>query len=240
MQTIKIQTTIPLKPQHTRQWRGAMIEQILDQKKVFDAASLSTQIFHNHDETKWNNLACKGRYDKLNDYPMVQYISENGKATLLGIREGAKALQIWSGISESFISVKGKEHPLEIERLNHEHYAFSYTEKPQQYLLKDWIPFNAKKIKAWQATDALYEKAKRMDKALFGHFMHAAEQWQVNVNKSKLLLHVHTIRSEQKVNCFNHQKTAFDIVITTNASLPVGFGLGQGASIGFGRIQKLD
>lgn len=92
----------------------------------------------------------------------------------------------------------------------------------------------------WKNAQTLVEKAQLLDKALFGHFLHAAEEWGLNLDKYKLKLNVKNCIKHQVVDCFHQKKLAFDVEISINCLLPIGFGLGQGASINFGRISKLN
>lgn len=238
MKTIQINTNIPLSGKATHKWRGAIIEQVLEQKQVFETARVPTHLFHNHDEKKWNDPSQKGRFDKLSQYPLVQYLEKNGKATLIGIGEGAKAVQLWHALTDPHISVNGKKESLETCRIDSGNYEFRHTETVKTYYLKQWIPFSPKKLETWKKAETLVEKARLLDKALFGHFMHAAEEWGLRINKNQLKLNVKNCLKQEIVDCFHQKKQAFDVEISINGHLPIGFGLGQGASIGFGRISK--
>jgi hypothetical protein len=240
MKTIQINTSIPLSGKNIGKWRGAIIEQVLEQKKVFQSADVPTNLFHNHDENKWNDPQQKGRYDKLNQYPLVQYLEENGKASLRGIAEGAKALQLWYALAGSTILLNGKKESLEKCQVNQATFDFQFTQELNTYRLDQWIPFTPKKLENWKNAQTLVEKAQLLDKALFGHFLHAAEEWGLNLDKYKLKLNVKNCIKHQVVDCFHQKKLAFDVEISINCLLPIGFGLGQGASINFGRISKLN
>lgn len=238
MKTIHINTSIPLKNGHTHKWRGAVIAQVLKHKNVFDSAQIPTHLFHNHDESKWNDPEFKGDYDKRSQYPLVQYQQVDGKACLKGIGAGAKAVQLWQALADQKVVINGQKQELEIRQVDLHNYQFSFTKEWHTYTLKQWIPFNPKKIEKWKQAQALIEKAQLLDNALWGHFLHAAEEWGLSIDKSRLKIHVKNCLKQHTVSCFHHNKKAFDVEIVTNCILPQGFGLGQGAAIGFGQIYR--
>ena len=242
MKTIKITTTVPITKHNVHKWRGAIIEQIMQHKTTFQSAKIPTHLFHNHVENEIATTAQengKKRDNKLSNYPLVQYLEQNGKAELLGIGQGATALQMWLALAGEEISVNGKKQKLAMADIQQKNMEIKLNKKTSLYEIKNWIPFNPKKHKAWLKEDSLIDKIKLLNKSLFGQILHITDDLGIKNIKNDLIIQVKAIKKEHSVNCFRIKKLAFDVEITTNLNLPKNIGIGQGAAIGYGRINEI-
>lgn len=239
MKTTQIKTSIPLKPFFIHKWRGAIIEQVLQHQKAFEAANIPTDVFHNHNEKKWNDPNVNQERNRMSRYPLIQYTCVDGKAGIMGIGKGADALRLLSDVADAQITINGQQHLFETEELTERTQRFEMQSKTQRYILREWIPFNPARHEEWRKTTRLAEQATLADRALFGNFFHLMDALEQQVDRKQLVLHASNIIREQYVDCFRIKKLALDVEIVTNCTLPLHFGLGQGATLGFGRIEPI-
>jgi len=217
-------------PDHTalRKLRGAIIESVMLHKEVFEAAGVPTQVFHNHTESQ---PAWAGGTDGLPeqeetsgrtwDYPRVQYKIRHKKAEIMGIGSGAQALQLWMSLVGDTLTVNGQEVSLAVKDHTHQQWVPVLQENPTLYRLNKWLPLSAKNYDKWQNTS------------------HMMQGLAITLDKSKLELYTSTIDMQTYKDCYNIKKLALDITFYTNFNLPEEIGLGQGVTIGFGKVQGI-
>lgn len=239
MKTTELITNVPLRAFNVHKWRGAVIEKVLQHKPKFDHAGIPTDLFHNHNESQWNNNEISKERIKMSRYPMIQYRSSKGKAVITGIGPGAEALKVFCTLPCDSISIDGENYAYGTTDLRNRNWSVENENTLYTYRIKQWIPFNPEKHKKWKETTGLTDRSKLADRALFGHFFHLIEDLGIQVNRNKLVLNVSAIHNEQYVHCFRIKKFALDVEIVTNYSLPDGIGIGQGTTLGFGQIKRL-
>lgn len=237
---------LPIIPHLLRKLRGAIIESVMQHKAVFEAAEIPTQVFHNHTEPK---LELAGDIEDLPeqeetndrtwDYPKVQYKVRHKKAEIMGIGQGAQAVQLWVSLVGDTITVNGQKISLTVRSHTHSQWKPELQEKPTLYRLNKWLPLSAKNYDKWQNTPKLADKVKILDNILWGHISHLMQGLKIELDKTKLELYTSTIDMQTYKACYNIKKLALDITFYTNLNLPEEIGLGQGVTIGFGKVQSI-
>ena len=235
-----------VKPAILKKFRGAVIEHVLSQKQVFASAEIATTVFHNHveqvavaaddEEMVLPEKGGKGRYYH---YPMIQYQLRHGKAAMTGIGPGAQALQFWMALAPDELQVHQKPFSLEVAEHHHSHWEPQIGNELHTYRINKWLAFNAANHDEWKRTLRLHDKAQLLDKRLWGHLCHLCDSLDIVLDKEKLELFVSTIDHQCYRDCYGIQKLALDITFQTNLNLPSEIGLGQGTTIGFGKVQGI-
>jgi len=233
-----INLDIPLYPANIKKLRGACIEQALEQQILYEEAGLSTELFHNHFEHYWHEN--KGeKEENYRRYPLVQYKIRHRKAEIVGIGQGALAVQIWMSYAKDTISIGGKKYPLRVKEISNEHWWPLLTREVNHYRINKWLPLSPKNHHIWENTPRMVEKAELLDRILWGNLFSLAEDLAIEIPRDKLTLYTTNIDMQTYKPCHGIQKMAFDLTFATNLQLPNELGLGQGASIGYGKVQHL-
>lgn len=221
--------------------RGAIIENVMENKSVFDAAEIPTAVFHNHKEIALgadNDSLPKGAGRNYH-YPYIQYQQRHGRAGIMGIGIGAEAVQLWSSIAADHLTVAGRHFSLEVYQHHHEQWTPAVTEEINVYRLNKWMPFNTENLNLWKNTPRLTDKAKILDKLLWGHHFHLAQGLGFEIDKEHFELYVNTIDHQCWSDCYGVKKLSLDITFSTNLNIPGEIGLGQGTTIGYGKVQNI-
>ena len=236
---------LPVRPGGMRQFRGAVIENVLQHKPVFEAAGINTEIFHNHKEAvavgAADDVATAEAPEAENyyHYPLVQYNLRHRKAGIMGIGPGAQAVQLWLSMAGESISVGGETVPLGIRYHRHVQWKPALNPGLQCYRINKWLPFNKLNYGRWQHTHRLQDKAVILDRIIWGHLFHLAETLGVTINREGLQLYVSAIDYMGYCDCYGVKRLALDITFHTNLNLPTEIGLGTGTTIGFGKVQRI-
>ena len=228
-------------PAKMKNLRGAIIEDVMQHKSVFDAAEIPTTIFHNHKEITLGvdkDSLPKGA-GRHYHYPYIQYQQRHGRAGIMGIGPGAQAVQLWSSITGDHLTVDRRHFTLEVYQHHHEQWTPQITEEVNTYRLNKWMPFNTENLNLWKNTPRLTDKAKILDKLLWGHHFHLAEGLEFEIEKENFQLYVNTIDHQSWRDCYGVKKLSLDITFSTNLNLPGEIGLGQGTTIGYGKVQNI-
>ena len=227
-----------------RKFRGAVIESVLAHEAVFERAGISPQLFHNHTTAlhAGEEAAALPPDDpgRSFDYPLVQYKIGRRRAGLFGIGEGAIALQLWLALAGDHLLVEGKPYDLQIARHFHHQWKPALSPAVQRYRLNRWLPLSAKNHKKWKNSPRLHDRVHLLEGALWGHLCHLCEGLNIDLPKSGLELYLSSIDHSTYANCYGFQKLALDITFESNFPLPESIGLGQGVTLGFGKVQGIE
>ena len=231
----------PISGRHMRKFRGAVIGSVMQLAPKFAESGLSPDLFHNHKgpaPTEGESRRSKGA-DRLYHYPKIQYQLRHGKAAIMGIGEGAHALQLWlSWVGDEFM-VNDRPFSLAIADHRQVFWQPALGDKCTTYRINKWIAFNAANHDEWKQTPRLLDKARLLDKRLWGHICHLFEGLDITMEKENLELFVSTIDHQTYADCYGVQKLALDITFRTNLNLPAELGLGQGTTAGYGKTQPI-
>jgi hypothetical protein len=234
---------LPIFPNDLRAFRGAVIQSVMGIKPVFEAAAIETDMFHNHLELALADsreaedaLETPGNQFR---YPLIQYKVRHKKAAILGLGRGAQALQLWMSLAADELDYRGKAVPLALENHSHGHWEATIEDKLGHYRLNKWLPFNAQNFQKWKRTPKLTDRVELLEKLIWGHLWQALDGLELTVDREKLQLFLSTIDMMSFKDSFGIKRLALDVTFCTNLNLPEEIGLGQGVSIGFGKVQRI-
>lgn len=185
-------------------------------------------MYHNHD-----GKALMYRY------PMIQYKLISGKATIVGIDDGADSLDEHFALGQSFdLVIHDRQLSMKIIEKNSVFYIPESIENADfYYFLKDWLPLNQENWARYIKAESISEKIALLDNilsanilSLFGGF----DYLSAYKSKASIL----EIVNSGKINYKGNEMLSFDIRFKCNAILPEFCGMGKGASHGFGTIYK--
>lgn len=230
---------LPMHPASVPYLRGAVVEQVLAHKAVFESAGIPTHLFHNHDETQWKAAPDKNLRDEVYRYPMVQYKVHHRKAEIMGIGPAAKAPQLWMAMAGQDLKMQGQLHKLSVHKLEQEPWQPQINGRLYTYRLNKWLPLNSKNYERWQKSPRLSDKVALLDKALWGHLFHLTDSLDISLDRDQLELFVSSIDMQTFKKAYNTMLLALDITFCTNLPLPEEIGLGQKVSLGFGKVQQI-
>lgn len=238
-----IQLDLPLHPTQLRKLRGAVIESVMSFKHVFEAAGIPTDVFHNHTEVA-SQLAEDIQSIEREDatqyrYPLIQYKIRHRKAAIFGIGSGAQALQLWMSLTGDTLKMGGREIPLNLADHSHAIWRPSIAKKLSPYRLNKWLPFNAAQFALWKRTPKLSDRVVILERLIWGHLWHALDALEVAPNRQGLQIHLSTIDWMGFKDSYGIKRVAMDVTIVTNLNLPGELSIGQGVSIGFGKLQPI-
>lgn len=201
---------------YTRQlgnWRGAFIEM----------AGLESSFFHNH----------KGHKEYHYRYPLIQYRTQRGKASIFAISEGADVLQETLSNCVWEINWEGQKMALSIEDLHMEEHFLRMLDQPRQYKLFKWLALNQDNYERWRQCKNLVERVNLLENILTGQILGFCDAmgWRLPERLEVSLQHLNFM---QRVRYHGTPMLAFNVAYTANVSLPSGIALGKGASHGYG------
>lgn len=227
---VSIHFEMDLQPWEISQFRGAVAEWVMTHKNDF-LSEEAKSLFHNH----------QGSGKKLYyRYPLIQYRSENGKATIVGI--GASAILVLQKIMMDCsppLLMSGKEHSLRWENMHMEKYPLERTAENHRYRLYHWIALNDHNLKTWETQTGLTRRVLQMEKLLVGHILAfaTAMEWQI---PERFEVEVLVLQSWKYIQIHQTKMQAFNLEFRTPLLLPDKIGLGKSVSHGFGVLKRME
>lgn len=206
-------------PWEVSKFRGGIIHKV----------GLEHEWFHNHD-----NQA--GQDDKFHyRYPLIQYRYHRGNPQLICIQQGVEEVQQLFSKSDWEIRIGHRVEKLSIKDLNLKAVTVETTEKPYDYQLQHWLPFNSRNYATFQNLKYETDRIQFLEKLLTGHILGFAQGigWQVGEN---LTVRIQQLIKSKFVTYKNAKMMAFNINFCVNARLPFQAAIGQGVSLGFGLL----
>lgn len=214
IRTLSLSFNLPIYTRQIPQWRGAFIEM----------AGWQDDRFHNH----------RGDGDALRyRYPLIQYRVRRRKASLFAINEGVEALQQVLAANDWQIRWQGATRQLMVEDLRMREHELRLTETPQTYQLYKYLALNNENFERWQRADGLAERTQLLERVLRGHLLSGL--WGLGwTGEEEIKVRIQEMRKTQYLPFKGKDQLAFDLVYTTNVSLPPQIALGRVVSHGFG------
>jgi len=234
-----LQLNVPIHPGGLKYLRGAVIEKVMQHQDHFKEQGIPTDLFHNHFGVKPMPASGIIQQNSIQRYPVIQYKVRHRQAELWGIGPGAKALQLWLPLAGPNISMQNRSFPLVVNNYEQNPWTPAIQPDLHYFRLNKWLPFNSENYRLWQQTPRLVDRVPILDKILWGNFFHLAESLEVTFPREKLQLFVSTIDQQTYKTSYRIKKLALDITFATNLNLPEEIGLGQGVSLGFGKVQRI-
>lgn len=219
IKTLHASFNLPLTHEEIPLWRGAFVEM----------AGREYDLLHNHVSSK----------EYHHRYPLVQYRSEDRRASMVAINEGIGDLQSILANAKWMLSWKKKDFPLRIEGLRVEEHRLRMLPQMKPYRLHKWLALNRENHQRWNHCRNLSEKAALLERVLVGQILglcrslHYELPQRLEVN----LQHLHRVKPVLKrgVNLL-----AFDLGFDANVDLPLDLALGKSVSHGFGTLEAFE
>jgi len=223
MRILTLSLNIPLHPGDIPAFRGAIIELVGQEH----------EIFHNHD----NANSDEGYFHY--GYPLIQYTVRRGRATLVGVGDGADALQqvLVPKLLGEFQFAE-RTHHLNGWHMKEFRPDWRILDEPQQFGLYGWLALNQDNFKDWKA-NALPEARKTiLDRALTGHLRVLAKAAKIEA-LDQVIGHVERIDNQKRAAFHGTQFVRFHTLISSTLALPYGINIGRAAAFGFGELMPV-
>ncbi len=221
MKILKLSLDMPLHPGDISGFRAAIVELV----------GREHELFHNHLQEEGGDASSLHW-----GYPLIQYRVHRRRAAIIALGRGVEAVkkQLLPVLPEVLFFAE-RQHRIGGYALRMEDYHWSLHEEPGVYGILQWFALNAKNYKQWKA---LSEKGARHDllsRCLTGHLRSFAEAVGVpakNEVQGKVL-EVHRIK---RMKWHGNDFVGFDVLFSSNLSLPANAGLGRSVAFGFGEV----
>lgn len=175
-------------------------------------------------------------------YPLIQYKRIDGRASIVGIGDGIDALgALLSDEPRVLRLASGRIMSLAVEGVTTQDCLFAVGDSADKaFRLRRWLPFNSDNYRRYRQTQSLVDRVSMLEKIVVGNILSMARGLDLFVDV-QIDVRIMSVRQRQGLVSYkNTQMMAFDVDFLTNLDLPVDIGLGKGASIGFGVVEKID
>ena len=220
---------IPLFPRQIKSFASQIIKNVDLNKSKFVSSGIDLNVFHNRDN---NNSS-------IYRYPLIQYQIANRKASIMGINQGAAALQVLLDYRPQFVNIEGVNYPFVLNEKISENSVLNLDKQLFSFRMFKWLPLNSDNYHKWQSCSTLIEKVELLNKCLFGHIMFFLKNMDSTIDKNELIVFLTNIDKKSKIKDYNVEKIAFDVTFDCNINLPSLICLGQSSAFGFGKIRPL-
>jgi len=207
-------------------FRGAVARLLSDQLKKSGSPELA-DLAHQHEKDS----------SVIYRYPLIQYKHLYGRAAIIGIGEGANAVECLRNLGHEAVRLHGRHAQLTTLQQKRNTLGLRLLPEPQTYTINKWIALNADNYAQYQVADGLIGRAMILESLLKHHVVEFAKGvgWHI---PQKFRLHIQEMESYPigfKGNTF----LAFTVKFATDAFLPNYIGLGKGKSHGYGMIKQV-
>lgn len=188
------------------------------------------EIFHNHDN------AVEGADNRHWGYPLVQYAVRRGQAAVVGLGEGAGAIQqLLIPKLPGQLQFAGRIHWLTGLQMNEQHHRWELLETPQEYGLFGWIALNPENYAAWKAAAEPIGRKAVLERALTGQLRAVAKAAGFTA-LAPIQGEVVRVDNQKRVAWHGTHLVRFHALIRSTLALPVGVGIGRSVAFGYGEI----
>ena len=209
-----IRFDLPIRYEELSKFRGAIIH-LTKEKNDF---------FHNHSEA-----------GVIYRYPKIQYKKLGGKAALVCIDEGTKAIHdFFAGFHEPFI-LGAEQIELKVEDIKAHQFNVGVWENSFEYQLANWLPLNQENYQRYNEAESYHEKMQILECVLLGNLLTFCEGIGVNTERP-IKAAITRIVNEKKIKYRGTLMQSYDVDIKTNLSIPNFIGLGKGSGLGCGMV----
>jgi hypothetical protein len=218
-----LQFELPLRHHDLQGFRGAFAE----------LAGRDKDLFHNH-----------GPDGYLQRYPLVQYRVHEGLASVLGIGEGAQALQKLAGEDAlRHFRMGGRAHALHLCRQDLLLLNLAELQpmpgQMRRYRLYRYLPLDPANYQRYKQQPDLCHKARMLEQLLRNHLVAMLRGLGADP-RQPIELHLEDIDRVKKLDVLGQPMMAFDLVMRCNLDLPDALALGRKVAFGFGFLIGLE
>lgn len=193
---------------------------------ISNIVGFENTMFHNH---IGNALAYS--------YPFIQYKTRKGQASFSCIAQGVEEVDQFFNKKTWSFSMTGRKVDLKIDTFQLRNAYFDITDSVFKYHIRKWQPLNQENFKKFNQLRSIEDKISFLESILIGNILSMGKSIDWKIEK-KIQCNIIEVL-DQKIEKFKkNQIITFDIIIATNALLPIQIGLGKGVSHGYGVIEK--
>lgn len=192
---------------------------------VLIGMSAQDSLFHNHVE--------QGYYYS---YPKIQYKIIDGRPAVIGINEGAEALErIFINIRPVRCHLGRRYTELNIMSIDEWTGDLIMTDDVYSYRIDNWLPLNSRNYNEYVHADGLASQVNMLERILIGNILSFAKGINVFFDAT-VLCRISDLR------CYGNDAykgvgfISFSAIFNTNVLLPQWIGLGKSASMNHGII----
>ena len=200
-------------------FRGAVIHS-LQEASVY---------FHNHTGDKTLRYA----------YPLIQYKCIDGKAAMLGIKEGIADIDKFLACNPDKMRIGQRREQMLIHRINKENTTLKLTSEWNWYKLHNYLPLSQENYVQYRNATSLAERCTLLEQCMVGNILSFAKGMAVHFD-DQIKVALQNVENIKLYEFKNVKMMAFDIVFKANVSLPQYIGLGRKVSFGFGTLTWYD
>lgn len=195
-------------------FRGAMIR-----------LSGDDTLFHNHNGDGFNYI-----------YPLVQYKRIKGCGAVIGINQGAEAVERLFGTESTFQCQLGNRNVgLELASIRTESLFSCCGESDNTYRIRYWLPLNCDNYKEYQQTKGLIERIAILEKILVGNVLSFGKGIGIHFD-FPVTCCIIELENPGLSRYKEVELMSFSAVFQCNVFLPEYIGLGKSSSVGYGIV----
>ncbi|MCQ2974329.1 MAG: hypothetical protein MJ211_05905 [Bacteroidales bacterium] len=215
LQVLTIKFENELQHNELQSFRGAVINSLEGKNDL---------LFHNH-------IGDNFRYA----YPLIQYKRINKRASIVCVAEGTQ--EIGQFFSTGNFNFKLGERSVEmvVDQIFAKNYNVQLWQDEFQYYLRNWLPLNGDNYKQFRNFQSDLERDNFLQKILIGNILSFLKGVGITV-ESQILCRIDKILHVGRQQYKGVKLMSFDLIFTTNISLPDFIGLGKSASLGNGMV----
>lgn len=185
-------------------------------------------LFHNHNSEGYNYK-----------YPLVQYKRINGQAAVIGINQGADAIERLFGDGILFTCQLGnRKTQMDLSSIRSEKVWVKCDESLYTYSVYGWLPLNSENYREYQRTEGLADRVKMLERILVANILSFAKGIGIYFDKPVICRLLQLIPSDFK-KYKQVELMSFKASFQCNVSLPEYIGIGKSVSVNNGVITQI-
>lgn len=220
MSLIQITTVLfrnKISPKEIPFFRGSMIR-----------LSGDALLFHNHNADGFNY-----------SYPLIQYKRIKGCAALVGINQGAEAIECLFGEKSCFSCQLGNRTvDMELVSISSEKLFVCCDKSDNSYKISHWLPLNSENYQQYLQADGLVARIAMLEKILVGNILSFAKGVGIYFD-FPVICRILQLESPNLSFYKNVELMSFRAAFRCNISLPEYIGLGKSVSVNNGVITRI-
>lgn len=193
---------------------------------VIHALAEDNVLFHNHVEQNY-------RYA----YPLIQYKRIKKCAAIVCVNEGVEAIGNFFSNYRNQLCIGEKIETMEIDFLRPSIFTLQIWKDVFHYRLNRWIPLNHDNYQYYQTLNEPVEQIEFLERILIGNILSLTKGLQIHLEQ-ELTCKIQRIIDVYFISNKGIKFMAFNILFTSNISLPDYVGLGKNASINCGVLTR--
>lgn len=217
---LKVDFTEPIYGHEINYFRGAILHELEKEKNIKKGV-----LFHNHLEDgklRWG-------------YPLIQYKRYGKMPQVICFGDGVEQINLLFSKNNFEFKLGNRKVVTEISDLKLNEHVLQIWDRRFEYRLYNWLALNHKNYLKYAAMEEDSERKALLESILVGNILSMAKGLGWSIDKP-IELDIKRIDGIKKVQYKKADLMSFNLIFSTNVSLPLRAGLGKGTSIGFGTL----